>query len=371
MRIGLNLLYLLPGVVGGTETYAVGLLQGLSHIDKQNEYLIFLNREAKNWQLPTQDNFIRLICPVSGKRRWERFQYEQMVLPRLLRKHNLNVIHSLGYVGPLFTYCPSIVTIHDLNYQAFGSQMPFIRRMALKFFVYQSAHRSTRIITVSEFSKNEILKAFNLHHQKVIVTWEAPLEIFQPRVNGNKIPALFKNLGIRNPYAICFSSRSANKNIPKVIDAFKLTRKRDGIPHQLILIGHLPFDQHPPTDDVVYTGFLEPSVLEAVLCNAEFLLFPSIYEGFGLPVVEAMACGVPVVCSNYTVLPEIAGEAALYFDPFSIDDMADKISTIAGNIQLRKELQQKGYDNIQRFSWDETANKTLEVYKSLLIRSRH
>src|SRR2546422_29023 len=121
MRIGLNLLYLLPGIVGGTETYASGLLSGLSRIGSTDEFLIFVNKQAEDWQLPPGGNFTRVVCPVSGLNRFKRFVYEQSILPRLMREYNVDVLHSLGYVSPLFAHCPTLVTIHDLNFRVVGN----------------------------------------------------------------------------------------------------------------------------------------------------------------------------------------------------------------------------------------------------------
>src|SRR5437870_13548482 len=116
MRIALNLLYLIPGVVGGTETYAAGLLHGLANVDAQDQFVVFVNRESQQWPLPVSPNFTRVICPVSALSRSRRYFFEQVLLPRWLQKHAIDVVHSLGYVSPLFTSCASIVTIHDLNF---------------------------------------------------------------------------------------------------------------------------------------------------------------------------------------------------------------------------------------------------------------
>ena len=373
MRIGLNLLYLIPGIVGGTETYASGLLHGLAHIDQENEYLVFVNRESANWPLPEASNFSRMLCPVSAVSRLRRFFFEQFVLPQWLKRHSVDIVHSLGYVSPLFPPCPAIVTVHDLNYRAFGNQMPMTRRVALEFFVNQSAVRAQRVVAVSEFSRHEIAQAFNLWIDRTVVTYEAPRFRAWSAVAPDDFLVIRDRLKIRTPYVIAFSSQSPNKNIPDLLQAFARAKTHYQLPHQLVLVGHQPLNGTLPRiyndDSVRFTGYLDDRTLQIVLHHAQMLVFPSFYEGFGLPVLEAMEEGVPVACSNTASLPEVAGDAAVFFDPYSMDDMAQKIAQVALSTTLQAELRRKGFQNLQRFSWEKTAYKTLQVYKSVAARS--
>ncbi|MDI6766949.1 MAG: glycosyltransferase family 1 protein [Bacteroidota bacterium] len=371
MKIGINLLYLIPGVVGGTETYAWGLLNGLAKVDQKNEFIVFLNREAAHWQLPSINNFVRVVCPVSGSNRWGRYFFEQVKLPRLLQKYNIDLVHSLGYVSPLLTNRVSVVTIHDLNYRDIGKHIPLFRRVALHFFVKQSALKATRVITVSEFSRNEIINSFNIEPDKVKVTYEASRfsRGFHNEGHQNNDSVM---LNITSPYIIAFSSQSAHKNIPRLLKAYNLARMQNkGIP-QLVLIGHKPsngefisvVNELKLFENIRFTGYLDAISLQTVLCGAQIMVFPSYYEGFGLPVLEAMEFGVPVICSNRAALPEIAGNAALFFNPFDIEDIAEKILQLTTNPKLQDNLREKGYRNSSRFSWHKTALNTLEVYKS-------
>ncbi len=369
MRIGLNLLYLLPGEVGGTETYAAGLLDGLAAEANGEEFLVFVNREAADWPLPEQFNCHRVICQVSASRRSQRYWFEQTVLPQMAFRAGVDVLHSLGYVGPLRLHCPSIVTVHDLNYRAFGSQMPWARRMTLEFFVKQSVRRAHRVIADSTFSASEILQTFDIPRERVDVIHLAA----EPdrAIRGATAAGLPVACGIEPPYIVAFSSRSPNKNIPRLIKAFAQARESRGLAHQLVLVGHrfadVEDDESECADGSVrFTGYLPDEMLRAVLANADMLAFPSVYEGFGLPVLEAMIAGVPVVCSDRASLPEVAGEAAVFFDPYSVDDIAQKLAEVALNPTLRAELTRKGYENVKRFSWERTARRTLQVYREVL-----
>ena len=360
MRIGLNLLFLVPGIVGGTEVYAAGLLAGLAQIDSENEYVIFVNREAVAWSLPSVPNFNRVVCPVWATSRGKRYFFEQVHLPRLLKHFHVDVIHSLGYVAPLFPPCPSVVTVHDLNFRAFGSRMQLAKQWALEFFVKQSVRCVDHVITVSEFARSQILFAFGISPGKITVTHEASSSAIVDLVD---LTTALRRYGIDKPYIIAFSSSSPNKNIPRLVQAFVQARRDYHLPHQLVLVGHKPHDKTPDESSaVVFIGYLDESSKQALLAGAEMLVFPSTYEGFGLPVLEAQQVGVPVVCSTAASLPEVAGEAAVFFNPYSIADMAKKISAVATNPALRAELRQKGLANVRRFSWEQTARGTLAVY---------
>jgi glycosyltransferase involved in cell wall biosynthesis len=365
MRIGLNLLYLLPDVVGGTETYARGLLYGLAQLDTQDKFIVFVNQESANWPLPDASNFSRVVCPVHATNRAWRYFFEQIRLPRLLKEHSVDVVHSLGYVSPILSLtCPSVVTIHDLNYRAFGEQMRLIRRLVLSVVVRQSAFRSQRVITVSEFSRQEIIQAFDIDPKEVISIHEAPRVWNSSNTKHLSIERILESYRISLPYILAFSSPSPNKNISRLFQAIE----QADILHQMVLVGRRSAIEMPESLDssVVFTGYVPDEILQAIMSNAQMLVVPSTYEGFGLPVLEAMALGVPVACSNVASLPEVAGDAAIYFDPLSVDDMARKITKLATNVGLRKELREKGFQNLQRFSWEKTARGTLDVYRSVV-----
>jgi glycosyltransferase involved in cell wall biosynthesis len=370
MRIGLNLLYLLPGEVGGTATYAAGLLAGLTQIAHEHELVAFVNAETETWPLPPAGKLERVICPVRAVSRFGRYAFEQLRLPALLRRHHIDLVHSLGYVGPLWPGCRSVVTVPDLNYLAFGRTMPVPKRMALGFFVRQAVRRSDHVITISKFARGEIERTFGPMAQRLTVTHLAPHPGLAARPATAAAEAGLAVLAITHPFIVAFSSVSPHKNIPRLIEAFKLARARFGLPHQLVLVGHHPGASGAGDgSSVLFTGYLEEANLAKVLSGADLLVFPSTYEGFGLPVLEAMAAGLPVACSDRASLPEVAAEAAAFFDPDSVEDMAQRIAQVALDPALRNELRQKGYENVKRFSWQLTAQQTLRVYQTVLAQA--
>lgn len=371
MRIGLNLLYLIPGVVGGTETYARGLIGGLKHIRPDHEFYLFINRESEKL-FEDAPGFRKVVCPIHAQNRMRRYFFEQLSLPGEADRKGIDLLHSLAYTSPLFLSCPSTVTIPDLNFRAFGDTMPLVRRLTLAWMVRQAVCRADRVITISEFSRKEILSHYHASPEKVAVTHlAAGRSDDEAGQAGDELPCAGVALHPPRPYAVAFSSVTANKNLPRLVKAFGEAKKKYRFPHHLVLIGHkYPADEsglaEETSGDIIRTGYLKECDAARILRQADFLVFPSYYEGFGLPLLEAMAAGVPVVCSSAASLPEVAGDAGIFFDPFSERDMAEKIAQVASGDALKADLRQKGFLNLERFSWQKTAMQTVAVYDGIL-----
>ncbi len=373
MRVGLNLLYLLPGIVGGTETYAAGLLRGLAEVDDGVEYVAFLNRESADWPLPDIPAFQRVVCPVRASSRARRLLYEQLQLPALARRHGVDVLHSLGYVAPVLGCCPGVVTIHDMNTKGHGRSMPLLKRLALSFLVRLGARSARLVITVSEFSRQEIRHHLGLPLERIHVVHEAPLpletelqEESQHSVSG--VPGGQPSHQPDAPFILAFASQSPHKNIPRLIEAF--ARIAPSVPHHLVLAGHLPGDgaanraihRWDIAHRVRLTGYLPRSEVDRLLSEAALFAFPSMYEGFGLPVLEAQAAETPVACARRGALPEVAGEGAVFFDPENVLDMAATLAHALTDEDLRHNLVAQGRLNLERFSWTVAARQTLNLY---------
>jgi glycosyltransferase involved in cell wall biosynthesis len=373
MRIGINLLYLLPGIVGGTETYASGLLHGLAQIDHEDEFVIFVNRESAKWPIPQAPNISRIICPISASSRFSRYYYEQLKFPQLLVEHRIDIIHSLGYVGPLLSRCASVVTIPDLNFMSQKHAMSWKKRFFLRLFSTQSARRADHVITISFFSRNEILKAIKLPSDKITVTHLGPIKKNAKHLS-NGLSDTCKNFGITRPYIAAFGGGTPNKNISSLIHAFSLLS--DVFPHTLVLIGHIPSNVDLSVESlgndlkarIITTGYIQEDHIIPLLGNAELFVLPSLYEGFGLPLLEAQQSNVAIASSNAGSLPEVGGEGAIYFDPISIEDMSKTMRTCLSDPDLRSSLILKGQKNLERFSWSKTASDSLAIYYNAVRR---
>jgi glycosyltransferase involved in cell wall biosynthesis len=378
MRIGLNLLYLIPGIVGGTETYAMGLLNGLKQLGSDYEFVLFLNRESAGLVQNDAPNFKSVVCPVYAENRKDRYYFEQVKLRQYLEKYKIGLLHSLGYTSPFFLRCPTVVSVPDLNFKAFGNAMPFARRLMLSLLVRQAVLRSDKVVTISNFSRQEILSEYHVPPEKIIVTYLAA-DVDNIKDKAESVMDYTLDLPVvKQPYIVAFSSVCPNKNISRLIEAFLDAKKKNRIEHKLVLIGHrYPVEKENQgagvlgeNKDIIWTGYLERQQVSAVLKRADFLVFPSFYEGFGLPLLEAMAAGVPVISSNAASMPEVADDASVFFDPFSVSDMAEKIVAVSRDNLLKAALREKGFKNLERFSWLKTAVETVVVYDELLQNRR-
>jgi glycosyltransferase involved in cell wall biosynthesis len=375
MRIGLNLLYLLPGRSGGTETYAAGLINSLAEIDQENEYFVFLNEESCAWPLPELANFNRVVCPIFATSRMRRYFYEQVVFPRMTRKFRLDLLHSLGYVAPLMIDCPSVVSTLDIVYNSPGGYS-FPKKQLLRYLVNNAARKAQHIVTISQASSQQIVSGLNISPDKITVTLLAPRE---RRIAGDDDGhSVLARLGVRGDYLLAFSSTSPNKNIPTLLESFANLRPELSANLQLVLAGHEPLRGTPLREftdklgvqgNVIFSGYLSDGELATVLKRARVFVFPSLYEGFGLPILEAMQAGVPVVSSNAASLPEVCGDAALLFNPRSPADLTATLEKLLLNPKLCAEFVAKGHANLEHFSWKFTAERTLQVYRQVFSES--
>jgi glycosyltransferase involved in cell wall biosynthesis len=366
MHIALNLLYLLPGVVGGTETYARSLIKAFSRQNDDNEYSVFLNRESADLDVTPSANFTRIVCPINATNRAARYSWEQGAMPLQLRRTKADVVHSLGYVIPLAARGPQVVTVHDVNYLGHKGWRTGVGRRAFRFFAEKTVKRADRIIAVSRFSRDEIVRHMRVPTDKVTVVHSAGRDAQTlrtgPRLASDVVRALPR------PYIMAFSALSAHKNIPRLISAF--ARISGSVPHDLVLVGHMPvkaavraeIQAAGGSDRVHFTGYVPEADVTALLQHASLFAFPSLYEGFGLPLLDAQNAGVPVVSSSAGALPEIAGGSAIMFDPTSEDEMAGALRRGLMDAELRASLVRKGHVNARQFSWDRTARETLDVY---------
>jgi glycosyltransferase involved in cell wall biosynthesis len=350
--IALNLLYLLPGKVGGTETYAAGLIRGLAEVAPQVRFLVLVNRAAAEWPLPATGGFTRMVCDVAGSSRARRYHFEQIRLPGVLRRAGVDVVHSLGYVSPLISHCPRVVSIHDLHYLAYGDRATWPRRKALALLVRASGRRADAILTMSEFSRGQVLEHLGVSSERVVVVPGAG-DCQPGSASGSWRP-------VETPYLLAFGSSAPNKNLPRLLAAYSASRPAQ----RLVIVGHVPESVRQGGEEigVVFTGYLEKEQMLSTLRQADFLIFPSTYEGFGLPVLEAMSAGVPVLCSTAAALPEVAGDAACYFDPLDVSDMAAKMRGLAESETQRRELIRRGKARAARYSWRSSASQTMAVY---------
>lgn len=365
MRIGINLLCILPGINGGVETYAVSTLRALAARDRSNEYFVFVNRQGAGLDVLEAPNITPVVCNFDARPRELRYAWEQLLLPRASGQYRLDLLHSPGYQGPLRCHCPTVVTLPDLNFIAFRDTLPWHRRMALEFFCPRAARRAAGVITISHFSKSEIVKYLGVPPEKITVTHLGP-GILPTPADWDVVRA---KLGLDVPYIVAYAGNNyPHKNMSRLFEAFGKVRTSE--PVYLAVIGGLSPELKRFSERlrgrVLDLKHVDSACIEPILSHARLCVLPSLYEGFGLPVLEAQSAGVPLLCSNAASLPEVAGQGAMFFDPLSVDQIALSIERCLGDRACCEALIRAGRENVKRFSWDKAADQTLAVYNQVV-----
>ncbi|MBK9660154.1 MAG: glycosyltransferase family 4 protein [Chitinophagaceae bacterium] len=289
--------------------------------------------------------------------------YMEVVLPFFLRKHKPDVMVSAdGYLS-LSSSCKQIPIIYDINFEHKPGDIKLKNRIYFKFFFKRFARKAKRIATISEYSKKDIADYYKLDSSTIDNVSCGINSNFSP-LDEQQISEVKNKWSGGKPYFFFVGSMHPRKNIKRLIDAFNLFKQKTGSNFKLILAGSIlwskteiedSYTNSPYKEDIIFTGRLSDEDLQKMLGAAYALSFVPIFEGFGLPIVEAFQSGVPVICSNVTSMPEVAGNAALMVDPFSIDSIAEGMVTLSKNNELRNQLIAKGHIQKQLFSWSRTA----------------
>ncbi|MFH1369553.1 MAG: glycosyltransferase family 1 protein [Elusimicrobiota bacterium] len=296
---------------------------------------------------------------------------EQLLMPGLLRKNDISLYHATHYNVPVLFGGKMIANIHDLIHLVFPHFLPSKAAYLYSKFLFAAACRkSKKIITISEHTKNDIIDQFKTDPSKIEIIYPGVSADFSP--SAEKASAMKKIYG---KYILYVGAVRPHKNVLKLVEAFILLKKSQNIEHKLIIIGKSKpeylrqinriLSENLLKDEVLHFENAEAGNLVDFYCGAELFAFPSLYEGFGLPPLEAMACGCPVVTSNVSSLPEVVGNAALTVNPDCAEDISSVIHKMISNDNLRKELISKGLERAKIFSWEKAAERTMKIYEEL------
>ena len=370
-RIGVNALYLIPGGVGGTEIYLRNLLAALAQIDDRNEYFVFTNRETGPDLCPIAVNFHPVVSRVPGSVRPARLLWEQFGLGCQTVSHRLDVLFCPGFSSPFFCHGGKATVIHDLQHKRQPQNFGWMERQAWNLIVWLSVRFSDRIITVSEHSRRDLLEIYRLPSPRLrVIGHGVEPEFFGLRRNRAYSSSLLRDAGVPScRYLLAVSTLHAHKNWARLLEAFHRLVKSGRAEHLVIAglrgkawndVGR-QISELGLTGSVHMIGWQPRKVLLGLYKHAEALVFPSTFEGFGMPVAEALAAEVPVVCSDIPPLREIADGAALFFHPESVDDLAEQMQQILDNTARRERLIARGKELATRFSWSRAAEETLAV----------
>lgn len=375
MHIGLNLVYLVPGETGGMETYARELIPALVRERPDAHITAFVNREAAKVGGPWNDLVDRVRVPVNSRRRAEWVLGEQLLLPRMATRRDIDVLHSLASTAPASGSFRRVVTIHDLIYRIYPEAHFGVRSAAMRVLVPVAARRSDRVIAPSAATRDDLVKFLRLPTEKVDVVHEGVSSARAEPVDEHELRSRLRLDGRR--LVLTTSAKRPHKNLIRLLDALALI-PADRRP-VLALPGYPTTHEHQLREhatelglgaDTRFLSWVSAEELEGLYRLASCFVFPSLYEGFGLPVLEAMARGVPVACSGRGSLAEVSGDAALVFDPESPSAIAGAIEQLLGDRALWERLRNAGLERARRFSWDETARATLHTYERALASCR-
>jgi len=378
-RIGIDARFYGP-IGKGLGRYTQEIVDGLVKLDQENEYVIFLNND--NFAEFNTDN--QKVKKVLASVRWYSWQ-EQLLMPWLIIREKIDLMHFPHFNVPILCPTKFIVTIHDLilfryptnRATTLGPLVYKIKNIGYKFVIWFAVRFSQKIITVSEFTKNDIVDLFKINGQKIIVSYEGVSNSFEKEdASKEDDKQILLGYNIHRPYMLYVGNVYPHKNLEGLFKVFtNIIKKYSDL--QLILVGKEDYfyirlkktaeglsllDKKNGKAPVVFTEYVSDNYLKILYKEALFYIFPSFYEGFGLPPLEAMSNGLPVVSSNRASLPEILGDAAMYFDPEDSEDMYQKIEKIILNENLRMELTQKGYKKAKQYSWNNCVRETLKVY---------
>jgi glycosyltransferase involved in cell wall biosynthesis len=369
-RIGIDA-HAIGSRLGGNETYVRGLLRGLAAVDAATPFDVFVlrshARDAEVAALPP--NFRRhVLAPENPIVRipW--------AFPRALRRAECSLVH-VQYIAPPRSPCPVVASIHDVAFVRYPEFFTRWERLYLSRLVPRSAARAAAILTLSEHSKKELIEVYGIPPDKITVTALAPAPSFRPLDRSQAAAFVKERFAVDAPYLLFVGNLQPRKNLVGLLEAFEILREKKNVTHRLIVVGKktalsgeaLARASSPAIRDAItFTGWVSDEELAWLYNAADLFVFPSYYEGFGLPIVEAMACGTPVLASQRAPMPEIAGGAAALVEPSFHDQIAESILVLLRDPFLRPRLAKAGLARAATFSWERAARETLAVYRRVL-----
>lgn len=348
MLIGINLLYLIPGKVGGTETYARELV---SHLSADNKLIIFCGKETSQ-TFRVSKNIQVITLPVYSSNRVARIIVEQTLLPLMAAKYKIDVLFSLGYSAPFIHSCPSVVTIHDLNWYYHPEDFGLINRLVWNLLTRLSAKFSDHVITDSTSSAKSIIAVLGINATHVTSILHATPGLLDTPAKKSKRPYLFTVL-----------ANYPHKNLKTLLEVFEIV-SRDNPNLDLVICGL--GKQASSTDQIKYLGYVSRTELASLYKGAFAFVFPSAYEGFGYPVLEAMSYGTPVISSNATSLAEVVGDGGILVDPYDVAGYVAALERVIKSKSVRDQLIAKGTKRSRELKWESTAKHTLTVLQKTI-----
>ena len=351
----------------GIGTYIRNLVRQLARLDTQTEYVLLCQERDCELVAGLGPNF-RAVVDRSPNYSFR----EQLSIPSAVRRERVDVFHAPHYVLPVLTSCPSVVTIHDCIHLMFPQYLP--NRAAYGYArasIWSAARRSSRILTVSESSKRDILRFFDVPPEKITVIYNAIDDRFREEPSEDEMRRVEERYQLEGDFVLYAGNVKPHKNLERLIEAFHLVRQSGLDAVKLVVIGdevskyaelRRAVHRYNLHKYVRFLGYMPDKTLAVLYRLAAVFVFPSLYEGFGLPPLEAMASGAPVVTSNVSSLPEVAADAAILVDPYDPSSIAQGIRQVLTDPELRQQLRARGLRRASEFSWERSVRRVREIY---------
>jgi glycosyltransferase involved in cell wall biosynthesis len=362
----------------GVQYYAENLMKAFSSANNLSlEINILLSKKYKGHLKANKILNINDIA-IDTSNRIQRITFEHFRLAKYYKQHNFQLYHAPGYILPYFWNSPSIVTIHDLialDYPEFCQ-----RESVLYFnlFLPRSIKTATKIIAVSNKVKNDIINHFGISPDKIEVIYHGVDESYKKVQSEDILNRIRNKYQLPKQFLLFVGNIEPKKNLERLIEAFYQLKQQTDIKHKLVLVGkngwrykslYDKISRFKLDDEILFTGYAPQQDLPSIYSLADLFVFPSLYEGFGIPPLEAMACETPVLISNQGALPEITGDNCLQVNPFDINDIAKGINTLLTNENAKKKMIENCKKWVKDFTWERAASQTMQVYEEVLSKN--
>lgn len=371
MKIGINTRYI-QNRQTGIENYTLNLLLNLKKVDKDNEYVLFFGSDKAVPLEITECGFNYDVCKIPTRNQLTKVIWSHFYLPLQIKRLKLDLFHEPLFIAPIFKSSPTVVTVYDLAFIHVPDCFPYRAKFYFKALLAKSLKSSDRVIAISVSTKNDIVENFGISPNKIDIVYPGIDEAFKLIGDKEILEAVRVKYGL-DDFVLAVSLISPRKNIIRLIKAFGLLKAEGGGNHKLVIVGgngwgyeeaHLQVRRSGLEGEVKFLGYVPKKDLVCLYNLAKAFVYPSLYEGFGMPVLEAMACGCPVAASNVSSVPEACGDAALFFDPYSIEGISSVTSRLLRENDLRHKCIQNGFKQIGKFSWKKAAETTVNIYKN-------
>ena len=375
LHVALNahLLSFSPSYRGaGISRYIRAIVTAIREVEGPECYTLFLGDPNYPPEFEPAGRFAVEISRLPTAKPVVRIIWEQVVAPVAVKRHEVDVLHSMGYAQPIACGAKTVVTVHDLAFLLFPRTFNRLNRLYLSLLTRLSVRRADRVIAVSSNTKNDIVRLLGVAPDKVVVVHHGVEPIFRKISDTSEIESFKRRRGLPDRYVLFIGTLEPRKNIQTLLVAFANLKKRSNVPHKLVIGGArgwlwneilATIERLELQQDVVLPGYL-PLDEEPLWYNgADLFVYPSLYEGFGFPALEAMACGTPVVTSNSSSLPEVVGDCGVLVDPTRPDELTEAIYRLLVTPSARGELSDRGLERAKSFSWSRAAERTIGVYR--------